>query len=175
MTTADPVAELLFDRADTPISTDPSTIMRWAAAREQLAAAPKFWLATGRPDGRPHVMPVLAVWSDTALYVATRPTSRKGRNLAGEPHCVLTTATDVADLVVECHAIDVDDPAEQRRVLAALEAKYDWRFTVRDGVVHDDSLPGSPVYGLHRLAPTRAFGYGPDGLTATRWRFARRG
>lgn len=149
--------------------------MSWAAARDQLAAAPKFWLATGRPDGRPHVMPVVAVWSAAALHVATRPTSRKGRNLAGNPHCVLSAATATADLVVECRATVIDDPAERQPVLAAFEAKYEWRLTVRDGAVHDDNLPGSPVYGLHRLEPTRAFGYGADGMTATRWRFPHSG
>lgn len=170
-----PVAELLFTGADTPISTGPTTVMAWTTARDQLAAAPRFWLATGRPDRRPHVTPVVAVWSGNALHIATRPASRKGRNLASNPHCVLATATDTADLVVECRAAEINDPAEQQGALAAFEAKYQWRLTVRDGAVHDDSLPGSPVYGLHRLAPTRAFGYGPDGLTATRWRFTRSG
>lgn len=83
VTTADPVAELLFSGADTPIITDPATVMPWTTARDQLAAAPRVLAGHRRPDGRPHVMPVLAVWFEIALHVATRPTSRKGRNLAG--------------------------------------------------------------------------------------------
>lgn len=50
-----------------------SPILPWARARESLEAiatlgpvdpAGRYWLATVRPDGRLHVMPVGAVWVD---------------------------------------------------------------------------------------------------------------
>ena len=171
-TPVEPVAELLFGASDgTPMSTDPNTVLPWAQAREQLTAAAKYWLATGRPDGRPHVMPVLAVWLVDALYVATRPTSCKGRNLIGNPRCVLTASTESTDLVVECHAVEVRDVPGLTRVADAFAAKYEWRFTVGNGAARDESLPGAPTYAFYRLQPTRGFGYGADGLTATRWRF----
>lgn len=168
----EPVAELLFSPADgTPISTDESTIKSWAMAREQLAAAPKVWLATQRPNGHPHVTPVLAVWRDASIYVATRPTSRKGRNLAVNRQCVVSAGTEVVDLVVECRAGKVAGDADLGPVVAAFLAKYTWELTVRDGHVYEDSLPGSPEYELYALTPTTGFGYGTDGMTATRWRF----
>ena len=167
-----PAAELLFGPDDsTPISTDQDSIKPWAQALESFAAAPKYWLATARPNGRPHVMPVLAVCLRESLYVSTRPTSRKGKNLAHEAHCVLTVSTDAVDLVVECTATEVTDDAHLRRAADAFAAKYQWRLTVRDGHAHEDGLPGSPIYGLFDLTPDLAFGFGPDGLTATRWRF----
>jgi len=47
---AQPVAELLFSPADaTPMSTDEATVMPWDQALGQLAAAPKYWLATTSP------------------------------------------------------------------------------------------------------------------------------
>lgn len=91
----EPIAELLFGPEEaTPMSTDEATLKPWAEARGRLDEQAKYWLATVRPDGRPHAMPVLAVWMDGALYVSTRPTSHKGRNLAHNPHCVITFATD---------------------------------------------------------------------------------
>jgi hypothetical protein len=172
MPKAMPTAELLFREEDaTAISTDETTVKPWSQARGCLESAPKIWLSTMRPDGRPHVMPVLVVWVDDAPHFTTRPTSRKGRNLAGNPHCVLSVAADELDLVVEGTAIRAEDEAELLRVAAAFQAKYEWELAVRRGLVHDDSLPGAPEYGFYEVAPVRAFGYGADGLTATRWRF----
>ncbi|MGW4469393.1 pyridoxamine 5'-phosphate oxidase family protein [Nonomuraea sp. NPDC004354] len=172
MSETTPTAELLFSPADaTPISTDESTVKPWSQARQCLETAPKAWLSTVRPDGRPHAMPVLLAWLDGSVWISTRPASRKGRNLAGNPHCVITVADPTLDLVVEGTARRATDEATMRRVAAALKAKYDWDFIVRDGSAYEDDLPGSPEYGFFEITPTRAFGYGPDGLTATRWRF----
>ncbi len=168
-----PTARLLFGADDaTPMSTDESTLKDWSDAESQLRAAPKIWLATVRPDGRPHAMPVLVVWAEGAPCIATRPGSRKADNLAANPACVLTVAGDDLDLVVEGIAIGVEDPLADERIAAAFLAKYEWGLSVRDGGVFDDGLPGSPRYGFYRITPVRAFGYGPDGLTATRWQFA---
>jgi hypothetical protein len=51
----------------------------WDDARERLAnpePGRHNWLATVRPDGRPHLMPVLTFWMDGALnFVAGEPLS----------------------------------------------------------------------------------------------------
>jgi len=39
-----------------------STPTPWAAGIEQLREANTYWLSTVRPDGRPHVTPLIAVW-----------------------------------------------------------------------------------------------------------------
>src|SRR5689334_17705712 len=59
------------------------------------------WLATVRPDGAPHVMPIGAAWLDGAFYFTTGPGTRKAKNLAHEPRCVITLAARDLDLVVE--------------------------------------------------------------------------
>lgn len=168
----EPTADLLFAESDaTPISTDAATLKSWLDARAQLAEAPKYWLATGRPDGGPHVMPVLGVWQEQALYIATRPGSRKGRNLALNDNGVVTVSTETVDLVVECSAAELESDNALQRASDAFAQKYGWRLTIRGGRAHEDTLPGSPVYLLCRLEPQRAFGFGPDGMTATRWIF----
>ncbi|WP_084957406.1 pyridoxamine 5'-phosphate oxidase family protein [Thermoactinospora rubra] len=172
-TIPDPIAELLFSPADaTPMSSDEATVKPWEQARRCLAAARKVWLTTTRPDGRPHTAPVLLVWAGEDLCFATRPGSRKARNLQARPSCVVAASDETLDLVVEGAATLVREEAGQRRVAEALLAEYGWRLTLRDGSFHDDGLPGSPEYVFYRVTPTRAYGYGPDGLTATRWRFA---
>ena len=39
-------------------------LLPWSWAEERLRDSRNYWLATVRPDGRPHVMPVWAVWDD---------------------------------------------------------------------------------------------------------------
>ncbi|GAA4180495.1 pyridoxamine 5'-phosphate oxidase family protein [Streptosporangium oxazolinicum] len=172
MTETTPVAELLFSKDDaTPISTDEATLKEWDEARACLESTPKAWISTVWPDGRAHSMPVLLVWAEGTPWITTRPGSRKAKNLAANPHCVITVGGESLDLVVEGNATRARDEDELRRVAAAFKAKYRWELAVRGGSVYEDKLPGSPEYGFYQVTPTRAFGYGLDGLTATRWRF----
>ncbi|NYH41023.1 hypothetical protein HNR22_000750 [Micromonospora jinlongensis] len=174
MTADTPVAELLFQQEDaTPFDTDAATLKPWSQALACLRSAHKCWLSTVGPDGRPHAAPVMVVLADGAPCIASRPHSRKSRNLAGNPRAVITVSGEDLDLVVSGEAHRVSGGTALRRVAAAFATKYGWTFDIRDGRVHDESLPGSPEYAFHQISPVRAFGYGTDGLTATRWRFNR--
>ena len=51
----------------------------WAEGRRRIDEAEVFWLSTVRPDGRPHVTPLLAVWHEDAMYFCTGPEERKQR------------------------------------------------------------------------------------------------
>jgi hypothetical protein len=172
MTMTTPVAELLFTQDNSPISSDEATLKPWDQARTCLESAPKAWLSTVRADGRPHTMPVLLVLVDGHPCLTTRPTSLKGRNLARNTQCVITIGSETLDLVVEGEAARIHDQTKLHQMAAAFKAKYEWELAVRDGSVYEDNLPGTPEYGFYQLTPTRAYGYGADGMTATRWRFA---
>ena len=58
--------------------------IRWEDAQQRLTKGGWFWLATVRPDGAPHAMPVFAVWSESVLFVSSKETARKSRNLAAD-------------------------------------------------------------------------------------------
>jgi PPOX class probable F420-dependent enzyme len=47
-------------------------------------------IATVRPDGRPHVVPVWFWWDGTSIYVETPPTFVKARNLMANPRCAFS-------------------------------------------------------------------------------------
>jgi hypothetical protein len=56
----------------------------WSRALDQLqdvAARKSYWLATVRPDGRPHVAAVGALWLDGTFYFTSGAGTRKSRNL----------------------------------------------------------------------------------------------
>jgi hypothetical protein len=61
---ADPVTNQFDDGVMRTV--DCAALLAWADARDGLAADWPYWWATTRPDGRPHVGPVLAVWRNLA-------------------------------------------------------------------------------------------------------------
>ena len=81
----------------------------WSRALEQLEAPQGtrgWWLATTRPDGRPHLAGVGALWVDGKVYVVSGPGTRKSRNLSENPHCSISTSLPGLDLVIEGTAAD---------------------------------------------------------------------
>jgi general stress protein 26 len=145
----------------------------WATVREELARAEIAWLTTVRPDGRPHVTPLLFIWQDGALYFCTGAEERKARNLAQNAHCVLTTGCNALnegrDLVVEGDAVPVCDTAILQRLAERYAAKYDWHFTVRDGAFLGDEGNTARVYAV---SPQTVFAFGKgDSFSQTRYRF----
>jgi hypothetical protein len=168
MTVKEPVADL-----HRGFSSPDATATPWTQARTQLEQAEIFWLSTVRPDGRPHVTPLISVWVGGALYFSTGPTERKARNLESNPHCVLTTGCDTIgeglDLVVEGDAVRLTDEPTLRRVADAYAAKYGEPFvyTVRDGAFHGEG--GQAL--VFEVRPVKAFGFGKgDTFSQTRWR-----
>ena len=162
-------------RLDPRYSDPAATAPPWSEAERRLAEAELFWISTVRPDGRPHVTPLPAVWSDGALHFCTGPDERKARNLAANPHVVLTTGTNTwdrgYDLVVEGEAVRVADDARLHALAAAWEAKYGafWHFEVRDGHFHHG--PGRAL--VFAVAPRTVFGFGKgEPFSQTRWRLS---
>jgi uncharacterized pyridoxamine 5'-phosphate oxidase family protein len=151
----------------------------WAATRDTLRDAELFWLATVRPDGRPHVTPVLAILLEDVLYFCTGSTERKAKNLAQNSRCTFTTGCNILnglDVVVEGDASTVNDPPELERVAAAYEAKYGAHFTAPEGTWFGlaDAIRGNTVL-VFRVPPLTVFGFGKGKVySQTRYRFNER-
>jgi nitroimidazol reductase NimA-like FMN-containing flavoprotein (pyridoxamine 5'-phosphate oxidase superfamily) len=155
---------------NTPVTTldqrysDPAAAATgWAETRQVLAEAELFWLTTVRPDGRPHVTPLVAVWDGGALYFCTGGTEQKARNLTTNPHVILTTGCNRwdggLDVVVAGDAVRVTDEDLLRRLAVAWTAKWDgrWQFQVRDGAF--EHMEGVPVL-VFRVAPSEILAFG---------------
>src|SRR4051794_9958499 len=135
----------------------------WAEAEKRLAEVEKYWQATVQPDGRPHLIPHFAVWVESALYFTTSNDTRKARNLAQNPHCVIAGATEGLDLIIQGNATKVTEQATLRRVAEAYANKYGWQLTVRDGAYEAPfgaPSAGLPPYDLYELRPETASGLG---------------
>jgi nitroimidazol reductase NimA-like FMN-containing flavoprotein (pyridoxamine 5'-phosphate oxidase superfamily) len=162
---------------DSRFSSPGAMALPWQEAEQHLQQAGVYWLSTVRPEGRPHVAPLIAVWLDGALYFCTGHAERKAKNLAGNPRVAITTGrgtlSEGLDIVVEGEAVVVSDDAKVRRVADAYVAKYGegWRIAGLDGVL------------VFEVTPTTAFGFGRGdakspppggGFNQTRWRFQAR-
>ena len=169
MARTDPATEL-----DDRYSSEGATATVWSQASGRLERAQLYWLATIRPEGGPHVTPLLAVWQDGRLHFCTGPSEQKAHNLARNPRCALITGCNALDegldLVVEGEAVGVTDDGRLRRLADAWVAKYgeEWRFGVRDGrFIHEagDAL-------VFEVVPATGFGFGRgEAYSQTRWRF----
>ena len=119
------------------------------------------WLTTINPDGSPHVTPVGAVQVDGVWYFSSGPRTRKSRNLAADPRCVVSVATHPFDLVIEGDAQRVTDADELRTVAAAFN-KQGWPATVDgDGLTAEYTAPsaGPPPWHAYRVAPATVFAF----------------
>lgn len=180
-TTTAPISETaLTDRGAAP----------WSLAETRLENPEKprtYWLATVEPDGSPHVMPLIGLWHDGALYFVSGEKTRKGQNLAHEPRCVVTTGSTTLpslDLVIEGRAERITDEGSLRAIADVYRSKMEWAFEVRDGRFVGPNAPtaGPPPYAVFRLTPSRIFGlpgmlgmeqFDPEELPRpTRWDFA---
>jgi nitroimidazol reductase NimA-like FMN-containing flavoprotein (pyridoxamine 5'-phosphate oxidase superfamily) len=154
-----------------------SETIPWSRALEQLASVEghlTYWLATTRPDGRPHIAGVGAMWGDGTLYFVSGAGTRKSRNLDGNPRCSVSVSLPDLDLVLEGTAARVSDEEILVR-LAELYAATGWPAEVRDGAFtapYSAPSAGPPPWNLYAMTITTAFGVAtaePNG--ATRWRF----
>ena len=167
----DPQAEL-----DERFSDPGAEATPWPQARAALEAAQLSWVATVRPDGRPHVTPLVAVWLDDALHFTTGPGEQKAVNLAGNPNVVITTGCDRwdqgLDVMVEGEARRVTDRATLERLAAAWATKWtgQWRFAVADGgFVLPDGDRDRPAL-VFAVEPAKVLAFGKGEFSHTRYR-----
>jgi hypothetical protein len=134
------------------------------------------WLATINRDGSPHVTGIGAIWVDGAFWFQTGAGTCKAKNLARDPRCSLSVATDEFDLVVEGTAGQITDPSTVA-AMAARWAAEGWPARVDDtgrAITAEFSAPsaGPPPWFVYRLTGhtgTALATVDPGG--ATRWRF----
>ena len=143
-------------------------LLPWKWAEERLRKSHNFWIATVRADGRPHVMVIWALWLDGAIYFSTGSQSRKAKNLAGNPHCVMGTEKANEAVVVEGTTERVTDQALLKKILRLYERKY--RFDM-SGFEKDILALKEPIFAVR---PRVAFGLNEKRYqaNATRWKFA---
>jgi PPOX class probable F420-dependent enzyme len=136
------------------------TALPWSTVARWLRDARSYWVATTRPDGRPHAMPVWGVWLDDALWFSTDPASVKARNVAARPDVVvhLDSGDEVCVLEGGVRRVAAGDLPDG--FLDAYRAKYEAPVE-----------PDNPDHGLFVVVPTVALTWTEAEFTTTptRW------
>jgi nitroimidazol reductase NimA-like FMN-containing flavoprotein (pyridoxamine 5'-phosphate oxidase superfamily) len=172
---ADPDTQLQ-ERFSSPDATE----MSWREAEVVLRDAEIYWVTTVRPDGRPHVTPLVAGWLGDGLFFCTGDDERKALNLRENPSCVMTTGCNAfrsgTDIVLEGTAARVADDTTLQRVADALLTKYEWPYRVAGGALEEVGRPDEGDAGgsaiVFRVEPKKVFAYTRGAsFSATRYRF----
>jgi hypothetical protein len=126
-------------------------LLPWSWAEQRLKKSHNYWIGTTKPDGSPHVMVVWGMWQDGRFLFSTGSQSRKARNLAANPNCVVCTENAAEAVIVEGIA-EIADVAARRKMIPAYERKYDWDLSS----MKDDMLSmKEPVFSVR---PKLVFG-----------------
>lgn len=157
------------DRAHFPpgyIET-PGAILPWSHAHERLAEANIYWIASMRPNGRPHLSPIWGVWLDNRLYFDGSGQSRRSRNIAANPQIAVHVERGNAgkDVVI------LEGEAHEHRPEAALAERLAATYATKYAV--DGYAPSANQWdngGLTRVQPRLVLAW-TDMNTATRWHF----
>jgi hypothetical protein len=135
-----------------------------ARVRERLDAGRHKTLATLRRDGSPRISGTETLWAFGDLWFGSMPGAVKARDLRRDPRFALHSASQDppgwrGDAKLAGRAVEVPDPAEQARVMAA-------------GWVGEQAPPPGPMH-LFRADITEAvtveLGEGGDHIVITSW------
>jgi general stress protein 26 len=161
-------------KLDSRFSAPAATATAWEDAERTLRDAELYWITTVRADGRPHVTPLIGVFSDGAMHFTTGLQEQKARNLEHNAQVALTTGTNTwaqgLDVVVEGAAQRVTDREALGRVAAAIEDKYGdaWRFDVGDGLFLHSA--GEQEAAVFRVEPSKIIAFAKQPHAQTTYR-----
>ncbi len=139
-------------------------LLPWSHVTERLSEAMHYWIGTCRPDGRPHVSPIWAVWLDGCVFFDGSPETRRGKNITRNPNITVNLESGSDVVILEGIAEDVTPDLDLRRRLSqAYTAKY----------AESGYSPGPETWeqGIYRVRPRRVLAWTTFPTDCTRWEF----
>lgn len=103
---------------------DTSSLKPWPWALERLEKSHNYWIATTRPDRRPHLMIVWGIWWQDAFWFSTGPRTRKAKNIAAIPNIVIGTEDADEAIILEGTAEEITDRSVWKQLAKIYNAKY---------------------------------------------------
>lgn len=144
-------------------------LLEWERVEARLTSSTQYWMATTRPDGRPHVVPRWGAWLDDRLWYDGSPDTVHVRNLLANPACVLHLEDGWQSVIVEGSAAPADPPGPDvgARIAAAFTEKYGDRGYAPEA----DAWEGPGAGGLVTFTPTKALAWFDFPSDVTRFTF----
>lgn len=144
-------------------------LLDWPVVEARLVESHQYWMATTRPDGRPHVVPRWGVWVDGKLYYDGAPTTVHARNLGRNPACTLHLEDGWKAVMVDGESAPATPPGIElgARLSAAFAAKY----APKGYEPAADAWEGPDAGGLMVFRPAKALAWSDFPNDVTRFRF----
>lgn len=140
--------------------------LKWSWARERLEAAAVYWVASVRPNGRPHVTPIWGAWVDESFWMEGGERTRRFQNLKHNPAVVVSIERGDDVVIVEG---DAERAFELHGALTRrLVAGYSKYRATHDYEADPANWAGG---GIWRVRPTKVFAWSEFPRDATRWTF----
>jgi general stress protein 26 len=139
-------------------------LLGWDEVAQRIAGARNYWLATLRPDGRPHLRPVDGVFVDDTLCFGGSPATRWVQHLQQQPAVSASLPDDDHAVILEGRAELVADPADPVAIAQgpANRAKYPQYFG------GDEPTPFHPFWCVR---PARVYAWSLTGFPTRATRF----
>lgn len=150
-----------------PASSD--GLLDWSDVEARLVAAPQYWMATSRTDGRPHVVPRWGVWVDGRLWYDGAPTTVHARNLAHNSACTLHLEDGWQAVIVDGASQPAAPPGLE--LGARLAAAFADKYADRGYKPEPDAWEGPAAGGLVVFTSTKALAWFDFPNDVTRFRF----
>lgn len=142
---------------------NPKKRLQWEEVERRLESATAYWIASTRPDGRPHVVPRDGTWLDGGLYYGGSPETVHYRNITRNPNIVVHIGDGQEAIIVE-GKVEIEKPTEEMAARLSEEsfAKYP-QYGRMD--------PSMYMEGVSVLRPRRVLAWTSFTENATRFRF----
>jgi hypothetical protein len=139
----------------------PNRLLDWASVERRLVESLHYWLATTRPDGAPHVVPMDGMWLDGGCYFGGDPATVHIRNLRRDGRATLHLEDGESAVIVEGLA-EWLTPTKTvaQRLAGAAGTKYGYSQSAAEY-----------LEGLWRLQPMKVLAWTQLYVDATRFSF----
>lgn len=141
-------------------------VLSWHWVRDRMNDALIYWVASVRPDGRPHLTPIWGAWVDDSFWMEGGANTRRFKNLAANAATVITVERGNDAIMLEGQALRAYelDAAVTHRLLQGY-AKY----------IKSHGFQADPANwadgGIWRVRPRKVLAWSNFPKDATRWTF----
>jgi len=142
---------------------NPTQRLEWTDVERKLESASAYWIASTRPDGRPHVIPRDGMWIDGGLYYGGSPATVHHRNITHNPLVAVHIGDGQEAIIVE-GAVEIEKPTEEMAERLSEESFAKYPQYGRLG-------PSVYIEGVSVLRPRRVLAWTSFTENATRFRF----
>ena len=136
----------------------------WAGVRTRLEEAKNYWLATNRPDGSPHLVPLDGLWVDDMWFYGGSPDTAHRRAVERDARATMHLPDPFVAVIVE-GTVRAADPSPElgQRLADAANTKYADYGYQNDASSYADALV---------LVPQRVIAWSSFPKDATRFTFS---